>query len=662
MSPQEKTMRSRLVRLISGLFIFAVPFLFVGCGGSGSYSGSSGSTSQTPAVQTGTVSMMVSDASTEDWATIGVKILSISLVPQGGGTAVNVYTAPSPAPIVNLVQLDQLSEILGNLTVPAGTYTSTTLTIGGNPGDVLLTASADPEAGFAATAGATIPSNQIDIQGTTGSAGSLTVPVNVNFISPLVVTAGQSNALDLEFDLAHPAFIVAHVPVTTGTTMWAVNFNGAVRHRPTPDLTRLVLRHMYGSVTAVASDNTSITINREFPTEPPVNPETAVTSSQSLQILADATNQTIFYDLDAKTVTRISNFSAEASTLVGKNVRIAARYQVNGTLVAVRIWASSSFNSVWVSPEGHVLHVNTTTNVVTVQNELGQPVNLTVNSNTQFFFRIPWNATADANPIGTGTGFLTSHNFVRGFKVHASVVDPLAVPMVASSIDIEIARYDGIISNSTSTGFTYTRNFRTATDDYSVTLNYISSNTPNAKGATGAAVSGFEWWNFTFPTLADTGTNAISDFISATGGAVNFGGSAGTFGAWGESYAIWGDSANPNGWAIPWVVLIPQPAPLGMVMAGYANGTFTMSVAGGVNAVPVTLNTTSGSATLVYQIDRTGNVITVSPVDITTTAGQNTLSSNLVSGTPTKVFGVPQANATIKAYVVFYYTGMKSSS
>jgi hypothetical protein len=654
-------MRSKLLRLISGVAIFAAPFLLIGCGGAGSSSSTSGSGTQTPAVQTGTVSMMVSDSSTEDWATIGVKILSISLIPQGGGTPLNVYTAPSQAPVINLAQLDQLSEILGNLTVSAGTYTGATLTISGNAGDVLLTASADPEAGFAGTPGATIPSNQINIQGTTGSAGNLTVPVTVNFVSPLVVTANQSNALDLEFDLAHPAFIVAHVPVTTGTTMWAVDFNGPVRHHPIADLTRLVLRHSYGSVTAVSSDNSSITINREFPVEPPSNPEAAIASSESLQILADSTNGTIFYDLDANTNTVIHNFAPEASTIVGKNVRIAARYQANGTLVAVRIWSSSTFNNVWVSPEGHVLHVNTSTDVITVQNELGAGVPLTVNSSTQFFFREPWNAIADATPIATGTGFLTSHNFVRGFKVHASVVNPLAVPLVAESIDIETARFDGNISNPTNAGFTYTRNFRTATDDYSLTLDYISSSTANGKDANGNSVSGFKWWNFTFPTVLDDSSSAIPDFISATGGAVNFGGSAGTLAAWGVSYAIWNDPANPNGWAIPWTVLMPESAPLGAVAAGYSNGSFTMSVAGGVNAVTSTLNSTSGSATLVYQIDRTNNIVTVTSVDITTTAGQNTLASNLLTATPVKVFGVPQANGTIKAYVVFYYTGAKSS-
>ena len=356
----------------------------------------------------------------------------------------NIYTAPNPAPIVNLVQLDQLSEIIGNATVAAGTYSSATLTISANPGDVLLTASADPSAGFAGTAGATVPANQIQIVGATGSSGSLTVPVTVNFVSPLVVTANQSNGLDLEFDLAHPAFLVAHVPPTTGTTIWAVNFNGPVRHYRIGDLRRLILRHTYGTVSSVSSDNSSITMTKDFPTEPPVSPETAVATSQNLTILADATNGTLFYDVDAKTSATINDFSSVSSTIDGKFVRVAARYQSDGSLIAVRMWASTSFNNVWISPEGHVLHVNSTSDVLTVQNELGVGVPLTVNANTQFFYRTPADAQADATPIGTGTAFLS--NLVRGFKVHASVVDPLASPLVAQTVDIEIARFAGSIS------------------------------------------------------------------------------------------------------------------------------------------------------------------------------------------------------------------------
>ena len=230
-------MNAKVSRFVLGLMAVLIASVQMGCGSGSGASSSSGAGTQTPAVQNGTVQMMVSDASTEDWATIGVKLLGISLVPQGGGAAVSVYTASSQVPVINLVQLDQLSEIIGSLNVPAGTYSSANLTISGNPGDVLLTVAADPEAGFAGTPGATIPSSQIVIQGTAGSAGSLTVPVSVNFVSPLVVAVGQTTSLDLEFDLAHPAFIVGHVPVGSGTTMWAVNFNGPVRHHPIADLT-----------------------------------------------------------------------------------------------------------------------------------------------------------------------------------------------------------------------------------------------------------------------------------------------------------------------------------------------------------------------------------------------------------------------------------------
>ena len=65
----------------------------------------------------------------------------------------------------------------------------------------------------------------------------------------------------------------------------------------------------------------------------------------------------------------------------------------------------------------------------------------------------------------------------------------------------------------------------------------------------------------------------------------------------------------------------------------------------------------TGSATLVYQIDRSNGIVTVSPVDITTSAGLATLTSGLALGTPVGVFAVPQANSTLQAYVLAYYTG-----
>jgi len=334
---------------------------------------------------------------------------------------------------------------------------------------------------------------------------------------------------------------------------------------------------------------------------------------------------------------------------------VAARYQQDGTLVAVRLWASSSFNSVWISPEGHVLHVDQNSATLVVLNELGLPVPLTINSDTLFFIRTPSDAQTDCTAIGQGPAFLL--NLVRGFKVHASVVDPLAAQLVANSIDIEIARYDGTISNNNTTGFTYTRNFPTATDDYTAQLAFISSSTPNGHDPqSGNPITGFKWWNFTYPPVVDSGTNAISDFDNTTNSAVNFGGAVGLMQAAGETYAKWTDPAAPNAWAAPSAVLIPTTLPLGAAATSYNNDSFTVTVIGGTQAVPVNLNTTSGSATLVYQVDWSNGILTISPVDITTTSGQNTLTTNLVTATPMKVYGIPQANGTINCYVLTYFT------
>jgi hypothetical protein len=631
------------------------------CGGGGGSSDPGSGVGSSPPPQTGQMAMIISDASSDDWATVGVKILSISLTPQGGGSPVTVYTAPSTPPMVNLEQLDQIGEVLGNVTVPVGTYTGASVTIGANPGDVELVVSAEPEAGFAGTAGETIPSSDMQIVGAQGASGNQTVPVNVTFDSPLVVTASGSNALDLEFDLSHPAFIVAHDPPGATATQWAVNFVGPVRRHPIDDIADLVLRETYGNVTAIASDGSSITITKDLPTLPVADPETPVSTAQSLTIEADGTHGTLFYDVDAKTSTTITSFSSVASGLVGKYVRLTARYQEDGSLVAVRVWASTDFNKLWLSPEGHVLHVNTSTDTIVVDNAAGVPVPITVDSGTQFFFRQPANPTADATPIGTGPSFLANGNFVRGFKVQVSVVDPLASPLVAQTVDIETAAYSGQISNALpdGAGFTYTHDYLTATDDYSLSLDYISSTSANGKDSSGNAIEGFKWWDFAYPTMLNDGSSAVSEFSSAVGGGSSGGFSfAGeSFFAWGLSDARWGDPANPSGWAAPWTILLATPLPRGAVATGLANSSFTMTLNGGTTPGTVDLSTTSGSATLVYQVDRSNGMLSISPVDITTASGLSTLTSALTAGTAVKVYGTPQSDGTLRAYVLMYFTG-----
>jgi hypothetical protein len=334
--------------------------------------------------------------------------------------------------------------------------------------------------------------------------------------------------------------------------------------------------------------------------------------------------------------------------------------------VAVRIWASASFNTVWISPEGHVRHVLTSSNQLVVDNEDGQPVTVTVDSNTQFFFRAPSNPTADAKPFCTGTACLG--DLVRGFKVHVTA-DPLQNPLLAQTVDIEIARFDGVISSATMTSFIYTRKFNDSLDNYVETMPYISNQTPNGHDPLkGTQIMGFKWWNFAFPTIVDSNVtsttgNPIGDFVSAVQAAANFGGSVPVMPVVGATYAIRNDpNVNTQGWAAPWVVLAPTPVPLATVSTSWVTlgnsvGDFSITVPGGTNAVTVDASLVSGSAPLVYQVDRSNGIITISPVDVTTAAGQNTLQTNLTAGTPVKVFGVPQTSGGIKAYVFFYFTG-----
>src|ERR1700722_10132965 len=115
--------RIMLRRTIGAALLVGIAASLVACGGG------SGTTSNGMGANTGSVPVMISDALSDDWATIGVRVLSIALLPQGGGSAVTVWTAPAPGPYVNLEQLDQVAEILGNASVPVGTYTGASLTL-----------------------------------------------------------------------------------------------------------------------------------------------------------------------------------------------------------------------------------------------------------------------------------------------------------------------------------------------------------------------------------------------------------------------------------------------------------------------------------------------------------------------------------------------------
>jgi hypothetical protein len=208
-------------------------------------------------------------------------------------------------------------------------------------------------------------------------------------------------------------------------------------------------------------------------------------------------------------------------------------------------------------------------------------------------------------------------------------------------------------------------------DNYTGSIGYIQSTSANTTPA-GVAVEGFYWWDFGFPTLPDTGASAVSDFVSATDGSVNFGGTVGTLQPVGLSNATWNDPSASDTWSALWTVLMPVAAPLGTVSSAFSSTTNSfqykvpLPTAAPTNtpaALPVTVDlmTASGSATLVYDVDRQGNIITITQEDISNSSTLTAVGNALVSGVPVKVYGVPQKDGSIKAYVLFYYTHTPST-
>jgi hypothetical protein len=123
------------------------------------------------------------------------------------------------------------------------------------------------------------------------------------------------------------------------------------------------------------------------------------------------------------------------------------------------------------------------------------------------------------------------------------------------------------------------------------------------------------------------------------------------------SFVTWNDPDHSGGWSSYASILAPAKLPLGVVATGLLDNAFTMTVAGGTMPATVAVSATDGSATLVYQVDRTNGIVTVNPIDITTSSGLADLTNGLTAGAPVKVYGIPQANSTLKAYILAYFTG-----
>jgi hypothetical protein len=209
------------------------------------------------------------------------------------------------------------------------------------------------------------------------------------------------------------------------------------------------------------------------------------------------------------------------------------------------VWYCSAANAsslpIWKwSPEGHVVSVNVGADTMIVDNADGTPRHVLVNSGTTFTYQR--NTT-----LGTGTGFLA--DLQHGFKVSVDVVNPLAAPLVATSVNIERAVDGGYINSaSLAQGIQYGQ------PSLSNLRWYPFSASPNPV---------FSWWDFEQPAAAST--VITGGFLSALQG-------IGTTRVVGASDLTW-DSTN-SVWDARTAILMPVPLPEATITTAYS-GTGT---------------------------------------------------------------------------------------
>jgi len=502
--------------------------LSVACGG-----GSSASSTTTP---TGTASVIITDAPSDQWSAIEVVVTQVAFLNKADHTK-EVVAFQGASAKINLVDLDSVGELLASAQIPAGTYDALRITI--DPAKVNLV-KAD---------GTVVPSSQLKVAGNS---------VIVNLSADLVVTANGSNAVQLDFDLAHPLFLVQLPDLT-----WVMNLQ--VKHRPNVNgmtgVAQLMFRHRKGTLVSVGTS--SFVLHTD--------------SGNDLTVNVGAGSW--FFDADTKTVGSLAGLAA------GKNALVSLRMQPDGSLWAVRVWYSATALPTW-TPEGHVYGVDQANSLMKVTSASGTRT-IAIDPDTAFTYHM-------SQTMGTGTAALA--NLWTGFKVQVQVKDPLATPMHAQSVNIQRAVDGGRISSASTSSFTYQHTSGDRTHAYA---------------------NAFNWWYVGLPGANFT---SVTDFASACSGMGSgmMGSTMGDLQARGMSDLVW--NGGTSTWDAGNAIFMPVALPQGTVSSSFNGGqlgfTFTNST-GASQTVSVSLNTTVGMQPMVLEVVNQAGVVTVSPIAVT---------------------------------------------
>lgn len=436
------------------------------CGGSAGTS-----TTNPPPVVTAPLNVLITDSPSDDWQQVSVQLKSISVRNRADRSYVQVWSPPANAttpPTVNLVDLNGVAQFLNQATIPVGSYDRVQLVINTDPTTMTLVDDL----------GNTIAPANIAVVDPAGMG-----QINLDLNPAMAVATGQTNVLQVDFDLAHPLSIV----VESGKVI----LNLQLRHKAVPhNLRDIQFARTVGQVKATTA--TSIT----------------VTPGQSADVTFGIDGGTIFVNADNPGAT-----PSVADITTSDFVLVASNMNADGTLYARRVWFSTDETKLpQFSPDGvvrrvgsnwlRVLRKTATPQANPVRHWMWNTDLVYVDANTTWTFKT-------SVPMGTGTGVL---QFVRkGFRVSVEYVDPTATAKVAKSINVESAHDEGAVKTVTATGFTY-GGFGYCQGWTFGMMPAMTASLSCARQLTYSTVAGhmFSWWFYGLPSGSST---VVQDFM-----------------------------------------------------------------------------------------------------------------------------------------------------
>ena len=437
--------------------------------------GTAGTSANNPPVVTAPLNVLITDSPSDDWQQVSVQLKSISLRSHADQSYVQVWSpmAANPvAPTVNLVDLNGVAQYLNQATIAVGSYDMIQLAINTDPTTMTLVDDL----------GNTIAPANIAVVDP-GGKGEINVAMN----PALTVATGQTNVLQVDFDLAHPLSIV----VESGKVI----LNLQLRHKTVPrNLRDIQFARTVGQVKATTT--TSIT----------------VTPDQAADVTFGIDGNTIFVNVDSPSTTpSIADVTTSDYALVASNMN------ADGTLYARRIWFSTDVTKLpQFSPDGVVRRVgpnwirvfdkNVTAPAANVHHWLWNMDVVYVDANTTWTFQ---------TNVSMGTGTSVLQYIRKGFRVSVDYVDPTATRKVAKSINVQSAHDEGAIKSVTTTGFRF--------GGFGYCLGWTFGDAPAMTASLSCAhqlpystVTGhmFSWWFYGLPSGSSTSVQDFTDTVN----------------------------------------------------------------------------------------------------------------------------------------------------